>query len=59
METRGDFDYFVGIDISKDKFDACGIRKDETKHFQISTAMDRTKGCLGQRKERGSKKSKT
>jgi transposase len=41
LETRGDFDYFVGIDISKDKFDACGIMKDETRHFQISTAMDR------------------
>ncbi len=41
LETRGDFDYFVGIDISKDKFDACGTRKDETRHFQISMAMDR------------------
>ncbi len=31
LETRGDFDYFVGIDISKDKFDACGI----TRAFSI------------------------
>jgi transposase len=38
---RGGFDGFVGIDISKDKFDACGITEDEAKLFQFSTTMDR------------------
>ena len=32
---------FVGIDVSKDKFDACGIRSDEAKLFQFSATMDR------------------
>jgi transposase len=35
------FQGFVGIDVSKDKFDACGIREDGTKLFQFSAAMDR------------------
>jgi transposase len=38
---KGSFDCFVGIDISKDKFDACGITGEEAKLFQISAAMDR------------------
>ncbi len=38
---RGLFRGFVGIDVSKDKFDACGIREDGTKLFQFSAAMDR------------------
>ena len=38
---RGLFQGFVGIDVSKDKFDACGIREDGTKLFQFSAAMDR------------------
>ena len=38
---KGSFSGFVGIDISKDKFDACGITGDETKLFQISATMDR------------------
>jgi transposase len=32
---------FVGIDVSKDKFDACGIRGDGTTLFQFSATMDR------------------
>jgi len=40
-ELKGSFSGFVGIDISKDKFDACGITREETKLFQISTTMDR------------------
>jgi transposase len=35
------FQGFVGIDVSKDKFDACGIGEDGTKLFQFSAAMDR------------------
>jgi len=35
------FDCFVGIDVSKDKFDACGITSSEAKLFQFSTTMDR------------------
>jgi transposase len=35
------FQVFVGIDVSKDKFDACGIREDGTKLFQFSATMDR------------------
>jgi transposase len=31
----------VGIDVSKDKFDACGIKEDGTKRFEFSAAMDR------------------
>jgi transposase len=38
---KGSFDGFVGIDVSKDKFDACGITGDEVKLFQFSTTMDR------------------
>jgi transposase len=41
MSLKGGFDCFVGIDISKDKFDACGITREEVKLFQFSTAMDR------------------
>jgi transposase len=40
-ELKGSFSGFVGIDISKDKFDACGITREETKLFQISATMDR------------------
>lgn len=40
-KLRGLFQGFVGIDVSKDKFDACGIREDGTKLFQFSAAMDR------------------
>ena len=38
---KGSVDSFVGIDISKDKFDACGITGDEVKLFQFSATMDR------------------
>jgi transposase len=38
---KGNFDCIVGIDVSKDKFDACGITGKEVKLFQISVAMDR------------------
>jgi transposase len=38
---KGRFDCFVGIDVSKDKFDACGITGEEAKLFQISAGMDR------------------
>jgi transposase len=38
---KSNFDYFVGIDVSKDKFDACGITRDEAKLFQFSATMDR------------------
>jgi transposase len=38
---KDNFSSFVGIDISKDKFDACGITGEEAKLFQISAAMDR------------------
>jgi transposase len=38
---KGKFDSFVGIDVSKDKFDACGITGDEAKLFQLSATMDR------------------
>ena len=49
---KGNVDSFVGIDISKDKFDACGITGNETKLFQFSATMDRKgfeklKGHLG------------
>ena len=39
--ARRPFQGFVGIDVSKDKFDACGIREDGAKLFQFSAAMDR------------------
>jgi len=38
---KGNGDSFVGIDVSKDKFDACGITGDEAKLFQFSATMDR------------------
>ena len=38
---KGGIDSIVGIDVSKDKFDACGITGEEVKLFQISVAMDR------------------
>ena len=38
---KGKIDSFVGIDISKDKFDACGITGEENKLFQFSATMDR------------------
>jgi transposase len=38
---KGSFDCFVGIDVSKDKFDACGITGEEAKLFQFSATMDR------------------
>ncbi|MHB9097610.1 MAG: IS110 family RNA-guided transposase [Syntrophales bacterium] len=38
---KGGFDSFVGIDVSKDKFDVCGITRDEAKLFQFSATMDR------------------
>jgi transposase len=38
---KGSYDVFVGIDISKDKFDACGITGDETELFQFLATMDR------------------
>ena len=38
---QGSFDGFVGIDVSKDKFDACGITGGEVKLFQFSATMDR------------------
>jgi transposase len=38
---KGSFDCFVGIDISKDKFDTCGITGEEVKIFQFSATMDR------------------
>jgi len=41
LGLKGSFDGFVGIDVSKDKFDACGITGDETKLFQFSATMDR------------------
>jgi transposase len=39
--SRRPFQGFVGIDVSKDKFDACGIREDGAKLFQFSAPMDR------------------
>jgi transposase len=39
--SRRPFQGFVGIDVSKDKFDACGIREDGAKLFQFSATMDR------------------
>ena len=38
-ELKGSFDGFVGIDVSKDKFDACGITRDEAKLFQFSATV--------------------
>lgn len=38
---KGSFKGFVGIDVSKDKFDACGITGEESKLFQFSATMDR------------------
>ncbi len=39
--SKRPFQDFVGIDVSKDKFDACGIREDGAKLFQFSALMDR------------------
>jgi transposase len=36
------FSGFLGIDISKDKFDACCIGSNGEKHFHLSCSMDRT-----------------
>jgi transposase len=49
---KGKVNSYVGVDISKDKFDACGITGEEAKLFQFSTTMDRKgfeklKGHLG------------
>jgi transposase len=33
--------FFVGIDVSKEKFDACGIGEEGKKRFSISCSMDR------------------
>jgi transposase len=41
LKAKGSFGVFVGIDISKEKFDACGIKADGTRLFQCSVAMDR------------------
>ena len=38
---KGSFDAFVGIDISKDKFDTYGIGRGGTRLFQFSATMDR------------------
>ncbi len=32
---------FVGIDVSKDTFDACGIGEDGEKAFSLTSTMDR------------------
>ena len=32
---------FVGIDVAKDKFDACGIDEGGEKVFSLTSAMDR------------------
>jgi transposase len=40
-ESGGAFGSFIGIDVSKEKFDACGISGDGTKLFQISAVMSR------------------
>jgi integrase len=37
---KGSFDCFVGIDISKDKFDACGITGEEAKLFQLVRRLE-------------------
>ena len=50
---KGNFECIVGIDVSKDKFDACGITGEEAKIFQISVAMDR-KGFEKLKKHLGS-----
>ena len=38
---KGNVNSYVGIDVSKDKFDACGITGKEAKLFQFSATMDR------------------
>ena len=38
---KDSFDCFVGIDISKDKFDAHGITGEESKLIQLSATRDR------------------
>lgn len=39
--VKGNVDCFVGVDISKDKFDACGITGKEVRLFEFSAGMDR------------------
>jgi transposase len=41
VEEKISFRGFLGIDISKDKFDACCIGIGGEKHFQISASMDK------------------
>jgi len=41
LNGKGSFSVFVGIDVSKEKFDACGIKEDGTRLFQCSLSMDR------------------
>lgn len=41
LDRKGSFSVCVGIDVSKEKFDACGIKEDGTRLFQCSVAMDR------------------
>jgi transposase len=40
-DLKSGFECFVGIDISKEKFDACGVNGESKKLFQISVTMDR------------------
>jgi hypothetical protein len=37
----GGFNGFVGIDVSKDKFDVCGLTSESAKLLQFSATMDR------------------
>jgi transposase len=39
--SQDGFESFVGIDVSKDTFDTCGITRDKGKLFQFSATMDR------------------
>lgn len=39
--SRGECKYFIGIDISKESFDASCIDGDGKKTFHISTSIDR------------------
>jgi transposase len=41
MDEREGFSRFLGIDISKETFDACCISDQGETHFSISTSMDR------------------
>jgi transposase len=42
MAKSPGFKFFVGIDVSKEKFDVCCIDSTEEKLFRLSTIMDRT-----------------